>query len=106
MGVMTFLRDRSWALVQHPNTLGRATAGGSADGEAETYPLEALEDVVTADFVYVRLHGDNDAHNYCYSDSELRSYAQQIDKWRRRGLDVYCFLLNDTADAAMPHDAK
>jgi len=34
---------------------------------------------------YVRLHGDNDEHQYNYSDAELRSAAAMIHGWRMRG---------------------
>jgi len=105
--VLDFLRAQNWALAQHPNSVGRATAGGSGGhGDVESYPLEPLRDLVTADFAYVRLHGDNDAHTYCYSDAELRGYAETLHAWRKRGLDVFCFLLNDSAKAPMPHNAK
>ncbi|CAE8695867.1 unnamed protein product, partial [Polarella glacialis] len=71
-----------------------------------TYPLESLKDETTADFVYVRLHGNNDTHTYRYSDEELQGYAGQLHAWRLRGLDVYCFVLADDAGAAMPQNAK
>ncbi|CAJ1419286.1 unnamed protein product, partial [Effrenium voratum] len=101
---LDFLKSRNWALVQHPNTLGRAT---SAEKELETYPLEPLqEDLVTADWVYVRLHGNNDGHTYRYTDEELLSYARQLHGWRQRGLKVFAFLLNDDAGAAMPQNAR
>lgn len=100
----------NWALVQHPNSIGRATVGNSSEGrtgDVEHYRLEPLYDtIVTADFVYVRLHGDNDEHSYCFSDRELAVYAEQLHLWRERGLDVFCFLLNDDASAAMPRNAK
>lgn len=61
--VLGFLRAKSWAFVHHPNSVGRASTGGqSNEADAGSYPLADLEDVVTADFVYVRLHGDNGAH--------------------------------------------
>jgi len=106
--VLHFLRAHNWALVQHPNSIGRATSGNSSagQGEASSYALEPLRDVTTADFAYVRLHGDNDTHSYCYSDAELAGYAETLHAWRRRGLDLFCFLLNDSAKAAMPHNAK
>lgn len=106
--VLAFMRERNWAMVQHPNTLGRATVGNSSSDnrQAERYPIELLADVATADFAYCRLHGDNDGHSYCYSDEELMGYASQVHAWRVRGLDVYCFLLNDSAEAAMPKNAK
>jgi len=104
--VIGWLRERNWALVQHPNTLGRATAASEQHKVAECYPLEPLRDLTTANFVYVRLHGNNDTHSYCYSESELSSYSEQLHNWRTKGLEVFAFLLNDSAEAAMPHNAK
>eukprot|EP00933_Yihiella_yeosuensis_P037696 TRINITY_DN3168_c0_g1_i3.p1 TRINITY_DN3168_c0_g1~~TRINITY_DN3168_c0_g1_i3.p1 ORF type:complete len:343 (-),score=50.92 TRINITY_DN3168_c0_g1_i3:9-1037(-) len=105
--VLSIFRENNWALAQHPNTMGRATAGGGADvASAETYDLEPLRDEATADFVYVRLHGNNDTHTYRYSDEELGSYANQLHTWRTKGLDVYCMILSDDAEAAMPQNAK
>ncbi|CAE7949025.1 yunF [Symbiodinium sp. KB8] len=99
-----FLRSKNWALVQHPNALGRATSADTA--QYETYALEPLQASRTADFVYVRLHGNNDAHQYRYTDEELSRYAQQLHDWRLQGLRVFCYLLNDDAGAAMPQNAK
>ena len=57
--VLAFLRARDWALVLHPNSVGRATTGNQAagrDGSSAKYALEPLRtDLVTASFVYVRL---------------------------------------------------
>ena len=41
-----------------------------------------VEDV-TADFVYVRLHGAQELYASGYSDRILRTWAQRIDRWRR-----------------------
>lgn len=103
--VLDILRNNNWALALHPNSVGRATSK-QVEEENETYALEALPDVVTANFVYVRLHGNNDTHTYRYTDEELRLYVLQFHEWRSRGLDVYCFMLNDDANAAMPQNAR
>eukprot|EP00928_Gymnodinium_smaydae_P098918 TRINITY_DN930_c1_g1_i1.p1 TRINITY_DN930_c1_g1~~TRINITY_DN930_c1_g1_i1.p1 ORF type:complete len:360 (-),score=43.78 TRINITY_DN930_c1_g1_i1:178-1257(-) len=102
------LKARNWAFVIHPDSVGRATArprhdDGQTLGYGKLEPLRT--DLITADFVYIRLHGDNDEHTYRYSEDELKAHAEQIHRWRSAGLDVYCFFLNDDAKAAMPQNA-
>ena len=113
--VRRLLEDANWALCNHPNTMGRATvkssssAAASASGDAITTPLAPLRtDLVTGDWVYVRLHGDNDEHSYDYSDAELWPYAHQVHEWRSRGLDCYVFFLNESGPpgCAMPKNAR
>ena len=52
-------------------------------------------DVVTADFVYVRLHGPGAAYQGSYDDATLRRWADRIDGWRGEGRDVYVYFDND-----------
>ncbi|MFD1146355.1 DUF72 domain-containing protein [Saccharothrix hoggarensis] len=61
-----------------------------------------VEDV-TADFVYVRLHGSESLYVGSYSDAELDEWAAKIRGWAT-DRDVYVYFDNDT-DAAAPHDA-
>ena len=109
-GLLPFLKEVGWALVLHPNSMNRATvvAENRGRGEMVEYQLEQLDErwPVTADFVYVRLHGRNDEHTYNYSDDELKPIAAALHSWRRRGIDVYAFLLNDDAAASMPRNAR
>ncbi|HEY0528180.1 MAG TPA: DUF72 domain-containing protein [Gemmatimonadaceae bacterium] len=65
---------------------------------------------VTADFVYVRLHGSKQLYVSGYSDDELDDWARKIQSWRaptasRKGLDVYVYFDND-AKVHAPHDAR
>lgn len=53
-------------------------------------PLE-----VTADFVYIRLHGPDGPYQGSYSDQALRTWAGRIRAWSKKGLDVYCYFDND-----------
>jgi uncharacterized protein YecE (DUF72 family) len=63
------------------------------DFAGKTAPLE-----VTADFVYVRLHGPEDvAYAGSYSKQSLGAWARRINKWISDGLDVYCYFDNDEA---------
>ena len=50
---------------------------------------------VTADFVYVRLHGDIKIYTSGYSDRALASRARRIRAWDRDGRDVYVYFDND-----------
>jgi uncharacterized protein YecE (DUF72 family) len=86
---------------------------------AGRWPL--LEDL-TADFVYVRLHGDKELYASGYDDEALDQWAARIEAWRhgrqvkdarkastraaprRARRDVYCYFDND-AKVHAPYDA-
>ena len=62
---------------------------------------------VTADFVYVRLHGSRQLYASGYTDEELDAWAARIQHWRsERGVrcDVYVYFDNDIGGHA-PIDA-
>lgn len=86
---------------------------------AGRWPL--MEDLTT-DFVYIRLHGDEELYASGYGDAALDHWARRIDKWSRGGeaddaqrvsqrqpprrarRDVYCYFDNDVKVHA-PFDA-
>jgi uncharacterized protein YecE (DUF72 family) len=86
---------------------------------AGKWPL--LEDL-TADFVYLRLHGDKELYASGYSDAALTRWAARIEAWsrgaqvpdarlaspraapRRARRDIYCYFDNDVKVHA-PYDA-
>lgn len=51
----------------------------------------------TAPFVFVRLHGPDDARRYagCYSDDSLRWWADRIREWQDQDRDVFVYFNND-----------
>ena len=59
---------------------------------------------VTADFVYVRLHGSRELYASGYTDAELDEWAAMVAAWRRAGKDVYVYFDND-ARVHAPFDA-
>jgi uncharacterized protein YecE (DUF72 family) len=82
-----------------------------------------VEDV-TADFMYLRLHGDKQLYASGYSDEALERWAARIRAWRaggelpgarkivpslapppRKSRDIYCYFDNDMKVKA-PFDAK
>ncbi len=50
---------------------------------------------VTADYIYVRLHGPGEAYQGSYSDKALSSWAATFTDWAQRGNTVYCYFDND-----------
>jgi uncharacterized protein YecE (DUF72 family) len=50
---------------------------------------------VTADFVYVRLHGPGKAYQGDYSKASLRTWAKRIEQWRASACAVYFYFDND-----------
>jgi uncharacterized protein YecE (DUF72 family) len=62
---------------------------------------------LTADFVYVRLHGSTKLYESRYSDAELERWATKVERWAAgpNGRDVYVYLDN-TAHGHAPFDAE
>lgn len=50
---------------------------------------------VTANFVYVRLHGPGGPYQGSYDARALRGWARRIRGWQDEGRDVYCYFDND-----------
>jgi uncharacterized protein YecE (DUF72 family) len=60
---------------------------------------------VTADFVYVRMHGSKILFGSKYTKKELKDLAEKIEKWKNQNLDVYVYFNNDAHGYAV-EDAK
>lgn len=105
------VRHPSFYAPEFPRLLERANVALCVADTAGAWPY--LEDV-TADFVYVRLHGAKHLYASGYTNAELDHWADRIDAWRR-GLsptrdpepvphDVYVYFDND-AKVRAPFDA-
>jgi len=51
--------------------------------------------ISTTDFIYIRLHGPNDAYQSLYSEEVLQEWADKIAKWIQQQKTVYCYFDND-----------
>lgn len=60
---------------------------------------------VTADFVYIRRHGEGGSYATCYSKTELKRDAKRIKNYIRDGRDVFIYFNNDYNGYA-PGNAK
>ncbi|HSR12584.1 MAG TPA: DUF72 domain-containing protein, partial [Thermodesulfobacteriota bacterium] len=56
--------------------------------------------VLTADFVYVRLHGPGGPYQGRYDDGTLSGWAKNFTGWAAEGKKVYCYFDNDQSGYA------
>jgi uncharacterized protein YecE (DUF72 family) len=79
---------------------------------------------ITADFVYMRLHGDKELYRSGYSDRALNRWARRIEAWHRGSepsdakrvskekppsdnpRDIYCYFDNTDVKLRAPFDAQ
>jgi uncharacterized protein YecE (DUF72 family) len=61
-------------------------------------------DTVTADHVYVRLHGAEELYSSRYEGPALQTWAERVSGWADQGLDVFVYFDND-AKVHAPYDA-
>lgn len=55
---------------------------------------------ITADFVYIRLHGPDGAYRGQYDASTLSGWAGAFSAWMRQGMEIFCYFDNDEAGYA------
>ncbi|MFN2563377.1 MAG: DUF72 domain-containing protein [Gemmatimonadaceae bacterium] len=79
-------------------------AHGFALVVADTAGRYPYAEEVTADFVYVRLHGSQELYVSGYTDAELDAWAHRLARWRKNRRDVYVYFDND-AKVHAPFDA-
>ncbi len=90
-------RDKSWfepevfdLLTEHNAAFCIYDLGGFRS------PIE-----VTADFVYLRLHGPGGPYQGSYDGRTLFGWSRRCNNWLREGRDVYCYFDNDQAGFAV-----
>ncbi|MEU1963361.1 DUF72 domain-containing protein [Nocardia sp. NPDC019304] len=94
------IRHESFVTPAFTDLLGRHNVALVVADAAGKYPL--LEEV-TADFVYIRLHGHDELYVSGYTDEGLDMWAEKIRAWAGT-LDVYTYFDND-AKVRAPRDA-
>jgi uncharacterized protein YecE (DUF72 family) len=73
----------------------------ACQSDAADWPLW---DVVTTDFVYVRLHGHTVTYRSAYSERRIELWARRVNAWVREGREVHVYFDND-ANGYAPRDA-
>lgn len=95
------VRHRSFEAPEWPAI---AREHGVAIVIADTAGMWPMLDVVTADFVYARLHGAEELYASGYTDAALDHWAERVRGWRADGLDCHVYFDNDVK-ARAPFDA-
>ncbi len=49
--------------------------------------------ILTADWTYLRFHGDH--YQGSYTEKQLADIAQDLQQWRKNGIDLYAYFNND-----------
>jgi uncharacterized protein YecE (DUF72 family) len=89
-------RDPSWedtAVYEGLTEVGAAFCMYDLDGRMSPK-------AVTADFIYIRLHGPDGAYKGQYATSTLSGWAGAISTWFNEGREIFCFFDNDEAGYA------
>jgi uncharacterized protein YecE (DUF72 family) len=107
-----------------PQFIELLRAHGVALVVAETAKRWPMPQDVTADFIYMRLHGDKELYRSGYGNKALERWASRIDAWHRggepegaervarpmkaarRARDIYCFFDNTDVKLRAPFDAR
>jgi len=58
-------------------------------------PRYPKAEVVTTNFVYIRMHGSKVMFSSKYTKKELTDLAKKIKKWLKQKLDIFCYFNND-----------
>jgi uncharacterized protein YecE (DUF72 family) len=95
------VRHPSYSVAAFPDLLREHAVAAVVADTAGKWPLIRA---VTADFVYVRLHGDVELYTSGYTDEALDRWAAAIRTWTGDGLDVQVHFDNDVKVRA-PFDA-
>jgi uncharacterized protein YecE (DUF72 family) len=95
------VRHPSFAAPEAAELLRRHDVALVVADTAGRWPL--LRDV-TADFMYVRLHGDQELYASGYTPRALDAWAESLRRWSAEGLDCFVYFDNDAKGYA-PHDA-
>ncbi|HEY3875649.1 MAG TPA: DUF72 domain-containing protein [Candidatus Kapabacteria bacterium] len=70
------------------------------------YELDRFEapHIVTADTIYIRLHGPDGKYRGSYSNNQLRNWAEEIKEWSNTAKHIYVYFDNDQ-EANAPKNA-
>jgi len=83
------VRHPSWLEDTALTLLEKSNIALCVSDTAGRYPYCEL---ITADFVYIRLHGSQKLYTSNYTEEELTNWARKIEKWNR---DTYLYFDND-----------
>jgi len=84
-------RHKSW-FTDETYSLLKAKNIALCISDTPRYPYE---EIITANYTYVRLHGHKVLYASNYSHKALQKYAEKIRKWNEKGIVTYVYFDND-----------
>ena len=90
-------RHQSWCEEKIYKLL-RKNKVGWVIADSSRYPKA---EAVTADFIYIRMHGPKELFASKYPRKEIKNLASKIKKWLKQDLDVYVYFNNDAMGYAV-----
>ncbi len=94
------VRHKSWL---SDTVLAKLERCGVAFCISETAGRYPYAEAVTADFIYIRLHGSRKLYASDYSEKELQAWAEKIRRWKR---ETYIYFDNDFGGYAPKNAAR
>jgi len=86
------IRNKSWISDDFFSLLSRKNIAFVIADSGNRFPYH---EIVTADFVYLRLHGPQNLYSSDYSESDLFNYGKKIISWLNACKEVRVFFNND-----------
>ena len=86
------IRNRSWINDRLFDLLSQSGVAFVIADSGNRYPYY---EVITTDFVYLRLHGWEQLYASDYTEKDLQQYAEKISGWLNDGKKVWVFFNND-----------
>lgn len=56
---------------------------------------------ITANFIYIRLHGPGDKYQGLYDKKTLKAWSSDFVEWNKQGKEVFCYFDNDECGYAV-----
>jgi uncharacterized protein YecE (DUF72 family) len=97
------IRNKSWI---NDNFFGLLKSYGIGFVIADSGKRYPYYETVTADFVYLRLHGREQLYASDYSENDLKQYAEMVSVWLDDNKKVWVFFNNDYHGYAVKNAEK
>ncbi|MBW2029026.1 MAG: DUF72 domain-containing protein [Deltaproteobacteria bacterium] len=94
------VRNATWLVEEAFRVMEQFNIAFCISDTAGRYPYH---EAVTADFLYVRLHGSKKLYASCYSEEELGDWAKKIRGWGKR---AFVYFDNDFEGFAVKNAAR
>jgi len=69
-------------------------------------PEWPTDERITADFVYLRLHGPEGLYDSEYSEEQLQEWADKLKEWGKKTKEIYVYFNNDAHGYAVNNALK